>query len=76
MEYGFQIFKQRIKNGGICRKTKYSQGIMIWLGVCYGGVARPVTIEKGTINRQIYIKKMLPIAPENGQKLTGKQLTY
>ena len=46
------------KNGRIYRKTKYLQGVMIWLGLCYVGVIRPVIIEKRTINRQIYIKKI------------------
>ncbi|CAF1182010.1 unnamed protein product [Didymodactylos carnosus] len=40
------------ENGGIHRKTKFPQGVMVWLGVCYDGVTRPVIIENGTINHQ------------------------
>ncbi|CAF4538752.1 unnamed protein product, partial [Didymodactylos carnosus] len=44
--------EQADENGGIHRKTKFPQGVMVWLGVCYDGVTRPVIIENGTINHQ------------------------
>ena len=46
---------------------------MVWLGVCYTGVTRPVIIEGGTINHQRYLKKILPVALTDGQKLTGEE---
>jgi hypothetical protein len=47
--------EQADESGGIHRKTKFPQGVMIWLGVCYDGVTRPVIIKESTINHQRYI---------------------
>ena len=63
-------------NGGVHGKSKYPQGVMAWLGVCYNGVTRPIIIEDGTINHQRYIKKILPVALKNGQKLMGEEFTF
>jgi transposase len=62
--------------GGTHRKTKFPHGVMIWLGVCYNGVTRPVIIEKGSINHQRYIDEMLTIALKDGQKLMGHEFIY
>ena len=67
---------QADEKGGVYRKTKFPQGVMVWLGVCYDGVTRPVIIENGSINHQRYIDEILPIALKDGQKLMGKQFTY
>ncbi|CAF0800872.1 unnamed protein product [Adineta steineri] len=58
-------------NGGIYCKSKFPQGVMIWLGVCYNGVTRPVIIEKGTIDHRRYIDEILPVAVQDGTKLMG-----
>ncbi|CAF0740495.1 unnamed protein product [Didymodactylos carnosus] len=63
-------------NGGIHRKTKFPQGVMVWLGVCHDGVTRPVIIEKGTIDHRRYINEILPIALKDGTKLMGSEFTY
>lgn len=62
--------------GGIHRKTKFPQGVMIWLGACYDGVTRPVIIEKGTIDNDRYINEILPIALQDGIELMGKEFIY
>ncbi|CAF4345681.1 unnamed protein product [Didymodactylos carnosus] len=61
--------------GGIHRETQFSPGIMIWLGVCYQGVTRPVIIE-GTINSSRYIEEILPIAFEDGEKMLGSDFIF
>ena len=50
--------------------------MMVWLGVCYNVVTCPVIIEDGTINHQRYIKKILPVALKDGQKLMRKEFTF
>ena len=49
---------------------------MICLGVSYRGITRPVTIEKGSINADRYIKEILRIAPEDGSKLLGHDFVF
>ncbi|CAF4597826.1 unnamed protein product, partial [Didymodactylos carnosus] len=68
--------EQADENGGIHRKTKFPQGVMVWLRVCYDGVTRPVIIGNGTINHQRYIDEILPVALEDGQKLMGNEFTF
>ena len=68
--------EQADANGGIHRKTKFPQGVMVWLGACYDGVTRPVIIEKGTINHQRYIDEILPVALQDGRKLMGDEFTF
>jgi transposase len=68
--------EQADADGGIHRKTKFPQSIMVWLGACYSGVTRPVIIEEGTINHQQYIRKILPLALQDGQKLMGDEFTF
>ncbi|CAF1247066.1 unnamed protein product [Didymodactylos carnosus] len=63
-------------NGGIHRKTKFPQGVMVWLDACYDGITRPIIIEQGTINHQRYINDIFPIALKDGRKLMGDQFTF
>ena len=35
---------------------------MVWLGACASGLTKLVVLEKGTINHEYYINKILPIA--------------
>lgn len=58
--------EQADANSGIHRKTKFPQGAMIWLGVCYNGVTQPVIIENGMINHEHYINEILPLALKDG----------
>jgi hypothetical protein len=52
---------------------KFAQGIMIWLGVCYNGITRPVIIEKGYINHMNYIDQILPTALKDGKKTSWRK---
>ena len=49
---------------------------MVWLGVCYNGLTSAVIIEEGTINTQVYLQKILPVASKDGQKLIGNEFTF
>ena len=68
--------EQADANGGIHRKTKFPQGVMVWLGTCYEGVTRPVIIEQGTINHQQCVQKILLLALKDGQRLMGDQFIF
>ena len=64
------------KKGGIHRKTQHPAQTMMWLGVCYQGIARPVIIENDSINADRHIEEILPIALEDGKKLLGNNFTF
>ena len=68
--------EQADQYGGIHQKKKFPQGVMVWLGMCYEGVTSPVIIEKGTVNRQKSVDKILPVALECDQRLMGNEFTF
>ena len=49
------------EKGGKKQKRKFSQKVMIWLGVCSKGVRPLVILDKGTIDHDRYIKEVLPV---------------
>ena len=53
------------------QKRKFSQKVMIWLGVCSKGVRPLVILDKGTIDHDRYIKEVLPVAIKYGNKVFG-----
>ncbi|CAF4156370.1 unnamed protein product, partial [Rotaria magnacalcarata] len=55
------------EKGAVHRKTKFPTGVMVWLGVCYEGITRPVIIENGTIDTNRYIADILPVALKDGK---------
>jgi hypothetical protein len=57
--------EQADESGRIHRKTKFPQGVMIWLEVCYDGVTRPVII-----------KDVLPIELKDVRRLIGNEFTF
>lgn len=63
-------------NGGIHQKKKFPQGIMVWLGACTKGLSPLVIIEKGTVNREVYMEKILPVAKRYGNKVFDNDWTY
>lgn len=63
-------------SGGIHQKRKFPQGVMVWLGACTKGLTPLVVIEKGMVNRQVYIEKILPVAKKYGYKVFGDDWTY
>ncbi|CAF3430856.1 unnamed protein product [Rotaria sp. Silwood2] len=64
------------ETGGVHHKTKFPAGVMVWLGVCYRGITRPVIIENGTIDSNRYIADILPVALKNGTQMLGKEFTF
>lgn len=64
------------EKGATHQKRKFPQGIMVWLGACTKGLTPLVIIEKGTINREVYIEKILPVAKKYGDKVFGNNWIY
>ena len=58
------------------QKRKFSQKVMIWLGVCSKGVRPLIILDKGTIDHDRYIKKVLPVAIKYGNKIFDDDWTY
>lgn len=63
------------KNGGIVQKKKFSQKVMVWLGVCSKGLT-PLVIFDGTVNHEVYIEKALHIAKNYGNNIFGEKWTF
>lgn len=64
------------KKGGIKRNVKFPQKVMVWLGACSKGVTPLVILDKGTVDHERYIKKVLPVALKYGNKMFGDQWTF
>ena len=64
------------EKGGRKQKRKFSQKVMIWLGVCSKGVRSLVILDKGTIDHDRYIREVLPVAVKYGNKVFGDDWTY
>ena len=55
--------------GGIKRRRKYPQKVMVWLAVCSQGVSPLITFEDGTLDHVRYINEVLPVALQYGNKV-------
>jgi transposase len=62
--------------GGIRRKRKFPQKVMVWLEVCSKGVSPLVIFENGTVDHDRYIKEVLPVALKYGNKMFGNDWTF
>ena len=61
--------------GGIYEKSKFPQKVMVWLGVCTKGATKVVVLE-GSVNHQSYIKNVLPVARQYGNKYFEGNWTF
>ncbi|CAM4872860.1 unnamed protein product [Rotaria socialis] len=64
------------RKGGLHEKTKYPGKAMMWLGACAEGLTTPVILENGTMDVEVYINEVLPIALECGNRMLGSDWTY
>ena len=64
------------KNGGIQQKRRFSQKFMVWLGVCSKGITPLIIFEKGTVNHERYVNKVLPVALKYGNNTFGDNWIY
>ena len=61
---------------GIRQRHKFPQKVMIWLAVSSKGVSLLVVFENGTVDHDRYIKEVLPVALQYGNKILGNQWTF
>ncbi|CAF4023466.1 unnamed protein product [Rotaria magnacalcarata] len=64
------------KKGGIKHKRKFSQKVMVWLGVCSQGITPLVIFDEGTVDHAFYIEKVLPVALEYDNKVFGNNWIF
>ena len=62
--------------GGIKKKSKFPQKVMVWLAVCSEGVSPLVILDKGTVDNARYISEVLPVARKFGNKVFGDDWCY
>ena len=63
-------------NSGVKQKRKFPQKVMVWLGVCSEGITPLVILDNGTVNHDVYIKQVLPVALKYGNKVFGDNWTF
>ena len=64
------------EKGGRKQKRKFSQKVMIWVGVCSNGVKPLVILDKGINDHHRYIREVLPLPIKYGNKVFGDDWTY
>ncbi|CAM4772912.1 unnamed protein product [Rotaria magnacalcarata] len=64
------------RKGGFHEKTKYPGKVMVWLGACAEGLTTPIILENRTMDAEVYINEVLPIALESGDRMLGSDWTY
>ena len=62
--------------GGIKRKRKFPTKVMVWLGACSAGLTPLVILDKTSVNHQVFIKEVLPVALKFGNKMLGDNWIY
>ena len=62
--------------GGIKRRRKYPQKVMVWLAVCSQGVSPLIIFEDGTLDHVRYINEVLPVALQYENKVFRNHWTF
>ena len=62
--------------GATKKKHKFPTRVMVWLGVCREGFTTPVILDNETLNHEKYIKHVLPVVLQCGNKIIGSNWTY
>ena len=61
---------------GFHQTNKHPVKVMVWLGACAKALTTAVIFENETINVEVYINEVLPIALKCGNKMLGSNWTY
>ena len=64
------------KRGGVKRKQKFPEKVMICLSVCSKGVSPIVIFDEGTIDHARYIEEVLPVSLKYGNDILGTYRTF
>ena len=62
--------------GGIKKKRKFPIKVMVWLGACSAELTPLVILDKTSVNHEVYIKEVLPVALKFGNKMLGDNWIY
>ena len=62
--------------GGLRRKCKFPQKVMVWPGVCSKDVSPLVIFESDTLDHHRYIKEVVPVALKYGNDMFGDDSTF
>ena len=62
--------------GGIKRRRKYPQKVMVWVAVCSQGVSPLIIFEDGTLDHVRYINEVLPVALHYENKVFRNHWTF
>ena len=57
--------------GGLSRKRKFQQKVMVWLGVCSKSVSPLVIFKSDTLDHDRYMKEVLAVALKYGSDMFG-----
>ena len=75
-ECGLPIGEEADRKGRFHQKTKHPGKVMVWLGACAKRLTTPIIFENETMNAEVCINEVLPIAVEWGDKILGSNWTY
>ena len=64
------------RRNGVHQKRKIPAKVMVWLAVCSKGASPLVIFKKGTVDHDRYIREVLPVALEYGNKVFGNDWTF
>ena len=64
------------KKGGIKQRRKCPSKVMVWLDACSKSVMPLVTLDEGTVDHIVYIKKVLPVALKYGNQVFGSDWVF
>ena len=64
------------KRGGVQQKRKFPQKVMVWLGACSKGLTPLIILDEGTMDHQLYIDEILPVALKYGNEGFGDNWTF
>lgn len=57
--------------GGVKKTRKFPARVMLWLGACSEGLSPLVIFDKDSVNHEVYIKEVLPVALKFGNRVLG-----
>lgn len=64
------------EQGGVHQKKKFPGGVMVWLGASAKGLTKLVIFDKGTVNTDVYLDRVLPVAKKFGDQHLGDNWIY
>ena len=64
------------RKGRVKQRRKFPTKVMVWLSVCSEGVSPLVVFEDGTVDHDRYIREVLPVARDYGNRVFGNRWTF